>query len=50
MDFVDGFKTTARGEEEDDAFEELKDKLLAKLRRLQVLWLKLIVVMNKLEI
>jgi hypothetical protein len=34
MDFIDGFKLTGRGEEEEDSFEELKDKVLVKLRRL----------------
>ena len=36
MDFVDGFRIENRDEEKQANFNELKDRLLSRLRRLQI--------------
>lgn len=36
MDFVDGFRIENRDEEKQANFIELKDRLLSRLRRLQI--------------
>ena len=55
MDFIDGFVLTGRGEEEEDSFEALKDKILVKMRHISIEWviewvpLTLNNIMNNLE-